>query len=185
MAGTPPVARQLIAFGRLKRGERLLARRLAENVARQLIAFGRLKHEPRGKTSQHLASSRKTTNRLRAIETGVVRVAPIEKPTSRKTTNRLRAIETVTLPLKADFWPGGRKTTNRLRAIETSAQQGDLAGTGGVARQLIAFGRLKLFTPTRPAMREKSVARQLIAFGRLKRAAVRFPARTATWSQDN
>ena len=41
------VARQLIAFGRLKLCGRTLSGRAAVEVARQLIAFGRLKRCPR------------------------------------------------------------------------------------------------------------------------------------------
>ena len=37
----------------------------------------------------------------------------------------------------------GRKTTNRLRAIETFVRQQAVGEPGPVARQLIAFGRLK------------------------------------------
>ena len=40
-------------------------------------------------------ASRKTTNRLRAIETQVRRVVALRRMPGRKTTNRLRAIETV------------------------------------------------------------------------------------------
>ena len=39
----------------------------------------------------------------------------------------------------------GRKTTNRLRAIETALLRQQARANGGVARQLIAFGRLKLW----------------------------------------
>ena len=62
---------------------------------------------------------------------------------SRKTTNRLRAIETTDLNTARVARGPCRKTTNRLRAIETDghAHQARLALL--VARQLIAFGRLK------------------------------------------
>ena len=62
------VARQLIAFGRLKLHRFRAAACETDYVARQLIAFGRLK--PRKTTvSELLLACRKTTNRLRAIET--------------------------------------------------------------------------------------------------------------------
>ena len=61
----------------------------------------------------------------------------------RKTTNRLRAIETGALfGFLADD-PGGRKTTNRLRAIETTTFADPARLRVVVARPLIAFGRLK------------------------------------------
>ena len=64
------VARQLIAFGRLKRRLYDLLPQCIGQVARQLIAFGRLKRK--GGWYYHLAMvGRKTTNRLRAIETFV------------------------------------------------------------------------------------------------------------------
>ena len=61
-----------------------------------------------------------------------------------------------------------RKTTNRLRAIETSRQTSVPEGTVTVARQLIAFGRLKLNHALVGGHCGLEVARQLIAFGRLK-----------------
>ena len=65
----------------------------------------------------------------------------------RKTTNRLRAIETNGKPARLELDAQRRKTTNRLRAIETrrNAEFPQLAGC--VARPLIAFGRLKLACP--------------------------------------
>ena len=86
----------------------------------------------------------------------------------RKTTNRLRAIETRIANGWNDDVDRRRKTTNRLRAIETGSAALVLALLWLVARQLIAFGRLK-----RPGSRRRRraihrVARQLIAFGRLK-----------------
>ena len=65
----------------------------APRVARQLIAFGRLKHTVR-RQCLHVAPGRKTTNRLRAIETCARPHLRSVKFMSRKTTNRLRAIET-------------------------------------------------------------------------------------------
>ena len=62
---------------------------------------------------------------------------------SRKTTNRLRAIETVGVRNVEDDGLAGRKTTNRLRAIETLLRNMVCLHLANVARQLIAFGRLK------------------------------------------
>ena len=66
---------------------------------------------------------------------------------SRKTTNRLRAIETKFTPSCEGVRVRCRKTTNRLRAIETLLIGVVDAGALEVARQLIAFGRLKLSHP--------------------------------------
>ena len=62
----------------------------------------------------------------------------------------------------------GRKTTNRLRAIETRIDEVLGLRLRHVARQLIAFGRLKPGFGLTGYCRPDSVARQLIAFGRLK-----------------
>ena len=61
----------------------------------------------------------------------------------RKTTNRLRAIETNKEDKDIPRWLVRRKTTNRLRAIETQVLHGGKDEIAQVARQLIAFGRLK------------------------------------------
>ena len=117
-------------------------------VARQLIAFGRVKRDVTQQVKP-AALRRKTTNRLRAIETNLP------------------------YPFRGHFW-GSRKTTNRLRAIETA--ETDAVGASHfdlVARQLIAFGRLKRRRGI-PLRRPRcGVARQLIAFGRLKPACCR------------
>ena len=63
------VARQLIAFGRLKRDEDYRREDPEQPVARQLIAFGRLKQTPHDLRRSTCRPGRKTTNRLRAIET--------------------------------------------------------------------------------------------------------------------
>ena len=63
-------------------------------------------------------AGRKTTNRLRAIETHGA-AGSSGAVNSRKTTNRLRAIETRPPPRGTDTPFASRKTTNRLRAIET------------------------------------------------------------------
>ena len=85
----------------------------------------------------------------------------------RKTTNRLRAIETWPSRPRQTSFPR-RKTTNRLRAIETEVGPPVVAQEGVVARQLIACGRLKLQSLGRVVVHERVVARQLIACGRLK-----------------
>ena len=64
----------------------------------------------------------------------------------RKTTNRLRAIETSDLGQSRAGQMMRRKTTNRLRAIETLIKATDVVTVNLVARQLIACGRLKLST---------------------------------------
>ena len=46
--------------------------------------------------------------------------------------------------MEYDYYYYGRKTTNRLRAIETTRRQRQQPRPIIVARQLIAFGRLKL-----------------------------------------
>ena len=137
-------------------------------VARQLIAFGRLKlanqggkpleHDPRRKTTNRLraietkndqlgaacpAAGRKTTNRLRAIETSTRELGSLGSGCCRKTTNRLRAIETTRNVPPRSLQHPGRKTTNRLRAIETKYYPVGNEHYQSVARQLIAFGRLK------------------------------------------
>ena len=63
-----------------------------------------------------------------------------------------------------------RKTTNRLRAIETKRCTLPTTRSLQVARQLIAFGRLKRDVYLPKPNPDKQVARQLIAFGRLKHA---------------
>ena len=91
---------------------------------------------------------RKTTNRLRAIETGAA-VPPSSVVAGRKTTNRLRAIETCPWWRRCLRHARRRKTTNRLRAIETRDDASGGVHMGDrVARQLIAFGRLKLVIVT-------------------------------------
>ena len=65
------------------------------------------------------------------------------KSDGRKTTNRLRAIETTSLQRRAFVAESRRKTTNRLRAIETQTTRQSTKNANKVARQLIAFGRLK------------------------------------------
>ena len=92
-----PVARQLIACGRLKpvgQSQDTFVLR----VARQLIACGRLK-QGSVRENDRAEIGRKTTNRLRAIETVVVCAAAVVGAAGRKTTNRLRAIETISAPL--------------------------------------------------------------------------------------
>ena len=77
-----------------------------------------------------------------------------------------------------------RKTTNRLRAIETTGvvRYKDLETP--VARQLIAFGRLKLgYERAKESAHE--VARQLIAFGRLKLRMSSIASIPRSKSQDN
>ena len=137
-------------------------------VARQLIAFGRLKHARGPGASCPPWPGRKTTNRLRAIETCCSSSRHCCRWLCRKTTNRLRAIETRPLPPGGYNFRGRRKTTNRLRAIETTPLVDACAPAVMVARQLIAFGRLKPTAPAANAMLRMEVARQLIAFGRLK-----------------
>ena len=164
------VARQLIAFGRLKHvllpeavygplpGRKTTNRLRAieteslqtspvsrgSRVARQLIAFGRLKPEINLRWDERASGGRKTTNRLRAIETSPGNFYYTENPTRRKTTNRRRAIETHRRSVHVGIALRGRKTTNRLRAIETLTRRYTPSSGSGVARQLIAFGRLKL-----------------------------------------
>ena len=104
-------------------------------VARQLIAFGRLKHWSILMPGTGVSLRRKTTNRLRAIETKAVRISNVSVACRRKTTNRLRAIET--------------------------------------------------YTTVSGAMLVRAVARQLIAFGRLKPTTKTGPPRGWRWSQDN
>ena len=135
---------------------------------------------------------RKTTNRLRAIETRLLRLSrsrvlavarqliafgrlKLTSPichkagrASRKTTNRLRAIETLPMFISIRVMVSRRKTTNRLRAIETRQLAPEIGVRDQVARQLIAFGRLKPCWGPRSGSRVVQVARQLIAFGRLK-----------------
>ncbi|MFZ1267062.1 MAG: hypothetical protein WAU95_11405, partial [Anaerolineae bacterium] len=62
---------------------------------------------------------------------------------SRKTTNRLRAIETSDGAWNSVSGERGRKTTNRLRAIETNKiARMAMTAVRKVARPLIAFGRV-------------------------------------------
>ena len=91
-------------------------------VARQLIACGRLK-PCRAAVRTPAVRCRKTTNRLRAIETFKAQMDK-EQAQSRKTTNRLRAIETTSRIQLPSRFESRRKTTNRLRAIETTDQVG-------------------------------------------------------------
>ena len=69
------VARQLIAFGRLKLQSEIRGALSSFAVARQLIAFGRLKPRP-ATWFGRAPKRRKTTNRLRAIETPAFPNAP-------------------------------------------------------------------------------------------------------------
>ena len=96
-------------------------------------------------------------------------ITRLSDPSSRKTTNRLRAIETCLSHPQLPQSGFCRKTTNRLRAIETTGQS--LLGfrLSRVARPLIAFGRLKLIWIAPFLTTKLMVARPLIAFGRLKR----------------
>ena len=96
----------------------------------------------------------------------------------RKTTNRLRAIETHLWFLPSIGFEPGRKTTNRLRAIETHGARFGLPIPRFVARQLIAFGRLKHGGGNKMIGSRRRVARQLIAFGRLKRFCRPRPGRS-------
>ena len=90
-----------------------------------------------------MAERRKTTNRLRAIETPFRWWLDAHGQAGRKTTNRLRAIETRHGRDGDNRKEGGRKTTNRLRAIETPRWDPPQSKGREVARQLIACGRLK------------------------------------------
>ena len=96
-----------------------------------------------GSLIKGIRPSRKTTNRLRAIETPQGRGVWVEVFGGRKTTNRLRAIETSVGTGRRTSGRTSRKTTNRLRAIETMSDTHDPGHRPVVARQLIAFGRLK------------------------------------------
>ena len=152
-------------------------------VARQLIAFGRLKRPPLPRALLS-ALRRKTTNRLRAIETTSRSWEPLRNGSSRKTTNRLRAIETKATSSNA-VRAKSRKTTNRLRAIETGGTVLRLEVKAQVARQLIAFGRLKRTVLRLEVKAQVVVARQLIAFGRLKRVLLPEVGPSVKQSQDN
>ncbi len=90
---------------------------------------------------------RKTTNRLRAIETRPPAQPVGRVPSGRKTTNRLRAIETSGLSNVTPARVASRKTTNRLRAIETTSPTFTRTRELWVARQRIACGRLKHAIP--------------------------------------
>ena len=88
------------------------------SVARQLIAFGRLKRQRRRLALDAADVCRKTTNRLRAIETLNHHLLSVAEATVARQLiafGRLKRQCDMTLPLAGD----------------------------GVARQLIAFGRLK------------------------------------------
>ena len=86
-------------------------------VARQLIAFGRLKLVLVPLIVK-VPVSRKTTNRLRAIETATQGGRRAGRPVVARQLiafGRLKHEDALT----AHPFPVGRKTTNRLRAIET------------------------------------------------------------------
>ena len=78
-----------------------------------------------------------------------------------------------------------RKTTNRLRAIETKTILMAAEAVVPVARQLIAFGRLKRSAAGCCGVHDLLVARQLIAFGRLKPFIGPANQVATTMSQDN
>ena len=85
---------------------------------------------------------RKTTNRLRAIETPSLRVGgglPARVARQLIAFGRLK----LSRGRKNTSWSRtSRKTTNRLRAIETRDGRVRRSGSRQVARQLIAFGRV-------------------------------------------
>ena len=78
----------------METGEFVAGKYVFVQVARQLIAFGRLKRRGIDPGAREDAGRRKTTNRLRAIETTSGICSGCCHAPSRKTTNRLRAIET-------------------------------------------------------------------------------------------
>ena len=89
------------------------------------------------------AAGRKTTNRLRAIETLITASCSSLCPSVARQLIAFGRLKLVPLD-EALVVSLCRKTTNRLRAIETASLLPLSAVFTNVARQLIAFGRLKL-----------------------------------------
>ena len=112
---------------------------------------------------------RKTTNRLRAIET-LITTSPSEPGIGvARPLIAFGRLKHLTRGHQPSILTVCRKTTNRLRAIETQYSVPTQDGKLKVARPLIAFGRLKLSYPPHLQCDQRLVARPLIAFGRLKR----------------
>ena len=153
-------------------------------VARQLIAFGRLKlgNYVVGVQGQRC---RKTTNRLRAIETSFTISCPAQAWDVARQLIAFGRLKHVTEHSRAPVDDGVARQLIAFGRLKPPARWSRALQARSVARQLIAFGRLKLGRSISSGPPTAPVARQLIAFGRLKLTEdVRLLDRTAL-SQDN
>ena len=137
------VARPLIAFGRLKlRGRSPILPVPAKGVARPLIAFGRLKRMWKPHSGQSVLDVARPLIAFGRLKLMVL-IKFLTAGLCRKTTNRLRAIETG----KARRTSSQSTQVARPLIAFGRLKQGQhipcLLYRGLVARPLIAFGRLK------------------------------------------